>query len=56
MVDRINSTRAQHSSTIEDPIESLHRDKKGYVNQREMKLIRPHLGVARLKSRVHTSF
>src|SRR2546423_15003765 len=30
MVDRINSTRAEHIITIEDPIEFLHRDKKGY--------------------------
>jgi twitching motility protein PilT len=29
MVDRINSTRAEHIITIEDPIEFLHRDKKG---------------------------
>src|SRR5881392_4420899 len=32
MIDRINSTRAEHIITIEDPIEFLHRDKKGYVN------------------------
>jgi len=34
MLDRVNSTRAEHIITIEDPIEFLHRDKKGYVNQR----------------------
>ena len=28
MIDRINSTRAEHIITIEDPIEFLHRDKK----------------------------
>src|SRR6202030_3206895 len=33
MLDRINSTRPEHIVTIEDPIEFLHRDKKGYVNQ-----------------------
>jgi twitching motility protein PilT len=36
MVDRINSTRTDHIMTIEDPIEFLHRDKKGFVNQREV--------------------
>src|ERR1700691_3186433 len=28
MIDRINTTRADHVITIEDPIEFLHRDKK----------------------------
>ena len=41
MVDRINSTRAEHIITIEDPIEFLHRDKKGYVNQREVEVDTP---------------
>jgi len=36
MIDRINSTRTDHIITIEDPIEFLHRDKKGFVNQREI--------------------
>ncbi len=36
MVDRINSTRAEHIITIEDPIEFLHADKLGYVNQRQV--------------------
>ncbi len=36
MVDRINSARTDHIVTIEDPIEFLHRDKKGFVNQREV--------------------
>lgn len=36
IVDRINSTRADHILTIEDPIEFLHRDKKGIINQREV--------------------
>jgi len=35
-VDRVNSSRARTLITIEDPIEFLHRDKKGYVNQREI--------------------
>ncbi len=38
MVDRINSTRTDHIITIEDPIEFLHRDKKGFVNQREIEV------------------
>ena len=38
MVDRINSTRSDHIITIEDPIEFLHRDKKGFVNQREVEV------------------
>ncbi len=38
MIDRINSTRADHIMTIEDPIEFLHRDKKGFVNQREVEV------------------
>jgi pilus retraction protein PilT len=32
MLDRINSSRSEHIITIEDPIEFLHRDKKGFVN------------------------
>ena len=38
MIDRINSTRSDHIMTIEDPIEFLHRDKKGFVNQREVEV------------------
>src|SRR3954452_3614334 len=41
MVARINSMRAEHIITIEDPIEFLHRDKKGYVNQREIEVDTP---------------
>jgi len=36
MVDEINSTRATHVMTIEDPIEYLHRDRRSIVNQREI--------------------
>jgi twitching motility protein PilT len=36
MVDRINSTRTDNIITIEDPIEFIHSDKKGFVNQREV--------------------
>jgi twitching motility protein PilT len=46
MVDRINSTRAEHIITIEDPIEFLHRDKKGYVNQREVEVDTPSFSAA----------
>jgi twitching motility protein PilT len=38
MIDRINSSRSDHIITIEDPIEFLHRDKKGFVNQREVEV------------------
>jgi twitching motility protein PilT len=38
MIDRINSTRTYHIITIEDPIEFLHRDKRGVVNQREVEV------------------
>ena len=36
MLDRINSTRASHIITIEDPIEYIHSNKKCIVNQREV--------------------
>jgi twitching motility protein PilT len=36
MIDLINSTEHGHILTIEDPIEFLHKDKKCYVNQREI--------------------
>src|SRR5438128_2554316 len=36
IIDYINRVRAGHIVTIEDPIEFLHRDKKSYVNQREV--------------------
>ena len=38
MVDYINTTRTEHIITIEDPIEFLHRDKKGLVSQREVEV------------------
>jgi twitching motility protein PilT len=46
MVDRINSTRTDHIVTIEDPIEFLHRDKKGFVNQREVEVDTPNFAIA----------
>jgi twitching motility protein PilT len=36
MIDHINSTRAAHIMTVEDPIEYLHRDHLSIVNQREV--------------------
>ncbi|MDH3719640.1 MAG: PilT/PilU family type 4a pilus ATPase [Planctomycetota bacterium] len=36
MVDLINSTRAEHIITVEDPIEFVHPCKMGHVNQREV--------------------
>ncbi|HET8998406.1 MAG TPA: type IV pilus twitching motility protein PilT [bacterium] len=36
MLDAINSERAAHIVTVEDPIEYLHDHKKGIVNQREL--------------------
>jgi len=36
MIDYINSTRAEHILTIEDPIEFIHVSKKSVVHQREL--------------------
>jgi len=36
MIDLINSTEQGHVLTMEDPIEFLHKDKKCYINQREV--------------------
>src|SRR3989449_7459775 len=46
MVDHINSTLTDHIITIEDPIEFLHRDKKAFVNQREVQVDTPSFGLA----------
>ena len=46
MIDRVNSSRTDHIITIEDPIEFLHRDKKGFVNQREVEVDTPSFGSA----------
>jgi len=46
MLDRINSSRPEHIMTIEDPIEFLHRDKKGFVNQREVEVDTPSFSSA----------
>jgi twitching motility protein PilT len=37
MIDTINSEQPVHILTMEDPIEYLHRHKRGMVNQREMR-------------------
>ncbi len=36
LIDLVNSTRADHIVTVEDPIEFLHNHKKSIVNQREV--------------------
>jgi len=36
LIDLINTSRAEHIITIEDPIEFVHPSKKGHVNQREV--------------------
>jgi twitching motility protein PilT len=38
MIDHVNANRAVHIVTIEDPIEVLHADKMGIVNQREVRV------------------
>ncbi len=41
MIDSINSRRAEHILTVEDPIEFLHSDKKSIINQRELDVDTP---------------
>jgi len=36
MIDHINATRPVHIMTMEDPIEFMHKNKKAFVNQREV--------------------
>lgn len=36
MIDHINTTRAEHIITLEDPLEHLHHHKKSIVSQREI--------------------
>jgi twitching motility protein PilT len=36
LIDLINTNRAEHIITIEDPIEFVHPSKRGHVNQREV--------------------
>ncbi len=46
LVDVINSRRAAHIVTIEDPIEFLHRDQQALVSQREIGRDAPTFGAA----------
>ena len=39
MVDYINTNRAHHILTIEDPIEFIHPKKRGVVNQRQLSFV-----------------
>ena len=38
LIDVINSTRSDHIITVEDPIEYVHYNKRGIVNQREVQV------------------
>src|SRR4030081_1350776 len=46
MIDRINTSRSDHLITIEDPIEFLHRDKRSFINQREVEVDRANFSTA----------
>jgi twitching motility protein PilT len=46
MIDHVNCTKQAHIVTIEDPIEVLHADKLGMVNQREVRVDTDDFGVA----------
>src|SRR6476646_5653679 len=46
LIDYINSTRASHIVTVEDPIEYLHRDHLSLVNQREVAIDTQSFGQA----------
>jgi twitching motility protein PilT len=46
IIDQINSTRAEHILTIEDPIEFLHLHKKGTLHQRELHSDTPTFALA----------
>ncbi len=46
MVDHINAHREVHIVTIEDPIEVLHVDKRGMINQREVRVDTEDFGTA----------
>ena len=46
IIDLINTTRADHILTIEDPIEFLHPHKKGTVHQRELHADTPTFALA----------
>ena len=46
IIDLINTSRAEHILTIEDPIEFLHSHKKGTVHQRELHADTPTFALA----------
>ncbi|MGC2321595.1 MAG: PilT/PilU family type 4a pilus ATPase [Terriglobales bacterium] len=46
IIDKINSDRAEHIITIEDPIEFLHRHKKATIHQRELHSDTPSFALA----------
>jgi twitching motility protein PilT len=46
IIDLINESRAEHILTIEDPIEFLHKHKKGTVHQRELHTDTPTFALA----------
>ena len=46
IIDQINTDRADHIVTIEDPIEFLHQHKKGTVHQRELHSDTPSFALA----------
>src|SRR6516165_4846899 len=52
MIDRINAIRADHLITIEDPIEFLHRDKRSFINQREVEVDTANFSTA-LRAALH---
>jgi twitching motility protein PilT len=49
MIDHINSSRAEHILTIEDPIEYIYEQKRSVIDQREVRIDTDDLAVA-LKS------
>ncbi len=46
IIDLINESRAEHILTIEDPVEFLHKHKKGTVHQRELHTDTPTFALA----------
>ncbi len=46
MIDHINTQRAGHILTIEDPIEFMHRDKRSVLSQREIGTDAPSMAAA----------
>ena len=46
MIDQVNATRPAHIITIEDPIEFLHRDQRGFIDQREVGVDTPDFSMA----------